>query len=364
MSAFAALLVKELRQLRRNRQVLALIFLPPMIQLIVFGASLSPELRHVPLAVCDQQHDVRSRELLSALVRGGTFDAVATTASPAAAAALVRNGTVAGAIIVPADLSRRIAAGERPAVQLLLDGVNGYVAGLSGAYARQILAHAGVGAAVSAPPLALVTTYAFNPGLVSSWFFVPGIMAAILFLISIIVAAVETIRDKETGTIEQLLMTPASSLEVVAAKMIPLFTVMLVTLALEIAVARLGFRLPFRGDAAAFALASALVIAAGVGLGVLLATLTRNRRQVILTAIFVAVPLIQLSGALAPVESMPPAIRTATLLNPLRHYATVVRDAWLKPVSAGAYLGELLFLAAFAALTVAISAAWYRRQLR
>lgn len=364
LAALGALLLKELRQLLRNRQVIALLLVPPFFQLVIFGIILDPDVRAIPLGIVDESHSATSREIVSALTRNGTFVIGLQTPSEAALADTVRRGKLAAGIVIPPDLERRIASGEGPQVGLFLDGVNSYTSGLAGGYAAQILARV----PVSKDPPALNSsapqvTYLYNPGLISSWFFIPGIIGALLLLVSVIATAVEAIREKETGTLEQLLMTPASSGAIVAAKIVPMFCLLLVTYAIAVCVAYFGFGLPFRGSFLAFTLISALMILGGMGLGMLLATLARNRRQAILSAMFLALPLVQLSGALAPIESMPPAVATATLLNPLRHYATIVRAIWLKGAGIDVYWPSALFLAVFTLVTLGISIALYRRQL-
>jgi ABC-2 type transport system permease protein len=364
LAALGALLLKELRQLLRNRQVIGLLLVPPFFQLVIFGIILNPDVRAIPLGIVDESRSATSREIVSALTRGGTFVVGLQTPSEATLADSVRRGKLAAGIVIPPDLERRIATGEQPRVGLFLDGVNSYTSGLAGGYAAQILARVPVSkdppASNAAAPK---VTYLYNPGLVSSWFFIPGIIGALLLLVSVIATAVEAIREKETGTLEQLLMTPASSSAIVAAKILPMFCMLLVTYAIAVCVAYFGFGLPFRGSFIAFTLISALMILGGMALGMLIATLARNRRQAILSAMFLALPLVQLSGALAPIESMPPAIATATLLNPLRHYAAIVREIWLKGAGIDVYWPSALFLAVFTLAALWISIALYRRQL-
>ncbi len=364
LAALGALLLKELRQLLRNRQVIALLLIPPFFQLVIFGIILDPDVRAIPLGVVDERPSATSREIVSALTRNGTFVAGLQAPSEAALADAVRRGQVAAGLVIPPDLERRIARGEQPEVGLYLDGVNSYTSGIAGGYATQILATVPT---AHSPPLAGSAapgvTYLYNPGLVSSWFFIPGIIGALLLLVSVIATAVEAIREKESGTLEQLLMTPASSSAIVVAKIVPMFCLLLVTYAIAVCVAYFGFGLPFRGSFLAFTLISALMILGGMGLGMLLATVARNRRQAILSAMFLALPLVQLSGAIAPIESMPPAVATATLLNPLRHYATIVRAIWLKGSGIEIYWPNALFLVVFTLVALGVSIALYRRQL-
>ena len=159
-------------------------------------------------------------------------------------------------------------------------------------------------------------------------------------------------------------MTPASSLEVLLAKIGPLFVLFLIALLASLAVSRVLFGLPFRGDAFLFMGISSIYIVAGISIGILISTFASTQQQVVLISIFTALPLMMLSGAFAPIESMPPFWQTLSLINPLRHYITIVRDILLKGAGIGVIWPDVLALTAFAVLAIWISAARYRSQLR
>ncbi|MEB3322227.1 MAG: ABC transporter permease, partial [Synechococcaceae cyanobacterium] len=221
------------------------------------------------------------------------------------------------------------------------------------------------GAATRAPPPALraEVTFLYNPGLRSSWFFVPGVMGLVLTLLGSLVSAVTVVREKDAGTLEQLLMTPAGPWEILLAKILPLFVLLMGDLLLALALGRLVFGLPFRGSFPLFLALSGLYLFVGIGIGILLACTARTQAQVLLTSFFINLPMVQTSGAIAPIESMPPLFQALSLVNPLRHYIAIVRGLMLKGVGLEALWPHVLVLAVFAPLLLVVSARRFRSQL-
>jgi ABC-2 type transport system permease protein len=204
--------------------------------------------------------------------------------------------------------------------------------------------------------------FLYNPGLNSSWFFVPGVIGLVLTLISSLVSSSAVVREKDTGTLEQLLMTPAADWEILLAKLVPLFLLLMGDVFLALGVSKLVFNIPFRGNLFVFLLVSALYICVGISIGILLATISKSQQQVVLTSFFINLPIIQTSGAIAPVESMPDFFRYASLLNPLRHYVVIARGFLLKGVGVIELWPHVLALAIFA-LLLTLSIKKFRSQL-
>jgi ABC-2 type transport system permease protein len=188
-------------------------------------------------------------------------------------------------------------------------------------------------------------------------------MGLVLTLIASLVSAVALVREKDTGTLEQLLMTPASAWEILLAKIVPLFLLLQVDVALALVLGRTVFGLPFRGHLPLFLLLSGLYLFVGIGIGTLLATVCRSQQQVLLTAFFINLPVVQTSGAIAPIESMPAFFQTISLLNPLRHYITIVRGMQLKGVGLEALWPHALALLLMAMALMAFSVSRFRSQL-
>lgn len=357
------LLRKEFVQIMGNRQVLYILLFPPIVQVAILAYAMNPLVKHLEFAVADESMTPASRQLIDAFTANGVFVPQGGGTDAASVYRAVRSGTVDAGLVIPAGYAQAIARGEPGNVQLVFDGVNSFVANLGAGYATSIVQQYNARGSPS-PPLAPQITFAYNPGLVTAWFFVPGLLGAILMITGLLASASQSVREKDEGTLEQLLMTPASSLEVLLAKIGPLFVLFLVALLASLAVSRLLFGLPFRGDFALFMGISSIYIVAAISIGMLISTFAATQQQVVLISIFTALPLMMLSGAFAPIESMPPLWQTLSQINPLRHYITIVRDILLKGAGLDVIWPDVLALAAFAVVAIWVSATRYRSQLR
>lgn len=208
-----------------------------------------------------------------------------------------------------------------------------------------------------------MTLKLYNPGLISSWFFVPGMIGVVLTLIGSLVSSATVVREKDSGTLEQLLMTPAEAWEILLAKIVPLFVLLMGDVLLAVSVGRLVFGVPFRGSLPIFLALSGLYVFVGIGVGILLATISKNQQQVFLLSFFFNLPLIQLSGAIAPIETMPILFQYLSLLNPLRHYVAIVRGMLLKGVGLEVLWPHAIALLLFAIILLSVSVNQFRRQL-
>jgi ABC-2 type transport system permease protein len=358
------LLRKEFVQILGNRQVLYILLFPPIVQVALLGYAMNPLVKHVTLAVSDESRTPASRQLLDAFTANGVFvpqrggDTDTSNVYRA-----VQRGKVDAGLVIPADFARAIARGETGDVQMVFDGVNSFVANLGAGYANLIVSEYNA-RNEPAPPLSPQITFAYNSGLVTAWFFVPGLLGAILMITGILASSSQSVREKDEGTLEQLLMTPASSLEVLLAKIGPLFVLFTIALLAALAVSRLLFGLPFRGNFALFMGISSIYIVAAISIGILISTLAATQQQAVLISVFTGLPLMMLSGAFAPIQSMTPFWQTVSLINPLRHYITIVRDILLKGAGLDVIWPNVLALAAFAVVAIWISATRYRSQLR
>ena len=357
------LLRKEFVQILGNRQVLYILLFPPIVQVTILGYAMNPLVKHLTIAVVDESKTPASRQLIDAFTANRVFVPQGGGGEAASVYGAVQRGTVDAGLVIPAGYAQNLARGEPGDVQLVFDGVNTFTANLGAGYASLIVADYNAQGAPS-PPLSPQITFAYNPGLITAWFFVPGVLGAILLITGLLASASESVREKDEGTLEQLLMTPASSLEVLLAKIGPLFVLFLAALFASLAASRLLFALPFRGNVLLFTGISSIYIVAAISIGILISTFAATQQQVVLISIFTALPLMMLSGAFAPIESMPPFWQTLSLVNPLRHYITIVRDILLKGVGLDVIWPDVLALVAFAVLAISISATRYRSQLR
>ena len=360
-----ALIVKEIAQIRRNKQLIFLLLFPPIVQLTIFGASLSPEVEHIKLGIVDYARSVESRELVSALTENQVFEVVSYSPNQQTLGKQVETGKIAVGITIPPEFNRNLDRGTSTKVQVLLDGVDAYTAGVSSGYIAQIVNRYNRQLDVEpiTSPIESRTTFLYNPGLISSWFFVPGIMGSTLTLMATITSATESVREKDAGTLEQLLMTPASAGEILLAKVAPLFLLLLGDVLIALGIARFIFNVPFQGSFWLFMTISAIYLFICQAIGILLTTVSKNKQQVILTSFFITLPIMMLSGALAPIESMPPFFAYLSLLNPLRHYITIVRAILLRGVGLEVIFPNAIALLIFAIVLIGFSANRFRQQV-
>ncbi|MEO1792649.1 MAG: ABC transporter permease [Cyanobacteria bacterium J06629_19] len=359
------LMVKEVQQILKNKQIIFLLLFPPTVQLLIFGLALNPDVSRLSLGVVDYSKSSSSRDFVAVLVANDSFDLRSYQTREADLGQQVRTGRLSTGLVIPPDFDRQLTAGKSANVQVFIDGVDANTAGIASGYIKQIINRYGqsLNNAEAAVPVQTAVNFLYNPGLLSSWFFVPGVMGVVLTLTGSLVSSATVIREKDVGTLEQLLMTPAAGWEILSAKIAPLFVLLMGDVLLASALARLVFHLPFRGNYFLFLGLSGIYVFVAIGIGILIATIARNQQQVILTSFFFNVPLIQLSGAIAPIESMPTFFRMLSFFDPLRHYVTIARALILKGVGISALLPEIAALVIFSILLLGVSINRFRTQL-
>jgi len=365
VSRFWALVRKEVQQILRDRQLIKLLIIPPTLQLLIYGFALNPEVHNLKLGVVDYAQVAASRELVSALTANRIFLASSYPRSERELAQQVERGELTAGLVIPPNFSRRLAVGDTAEVQVFIDGVDANSAGIANGYIQQILRRfrPEPGALPPSAPVRTQVSFLYNPGLTSSWFFVPGVIGIVLTLIATLVSAVTLVREKDTGTLEQLLMTPAAAWEILMAKILPLVLLLMGDVLLALLLGRLVFGVPIRGNLLLLLTLSGLYLFVGIAVGIMLATVCRSQQQVMLTAFFITLPMIQTSGAIAPIESMPAFFQVLSLLNPLRHFIAILRGLMLKGVGLEALWPHALALLVMAPLLMAISVSRFRSQL-
>jgi ABC-2 type transport system permease protein len=363
-SGLWALVVKELRQTLRNKHLLFLLLFPFTVQLIILGAALDPQLHHLKLAIVDLSRTPVSREFISSLTGCGVFN----RADCPTAEELVRSitaGRFAAGVIIPAEFSSDIGAGRTASVQIILDGVDAYSANIAAGYLRLSLGQFQPNS-LKVPALRLIhpqVVMLYNPALRASWYFIPGVLGAILTLTGTLVSSAALLREREQGTLEQILMTPLSGWEILLAKVIPIFTLLMADVLIAVGLAQLIFGLPCRGSMILFLAASSCYVCVCIGFGMLLGTLCRNQRQAQLLSFFINIPLIQLSGSVVPFESMPQVLQQLANFDPLRYFTLMARSILLKGDGLAVLWPDLLLLLMAAALLLTLTISRVRKQL-
>jgi len=364
-SRLFALILKEIRQILRNKQLIFLLLFPPTMQLLLFGLALSPDVKNLTLSVVDYNQTRESWELVSALKENDIFNFKGYQTDAETLSQQVRQGNLAIGVIIPPDFQRKINQDKTAEIQVFIDGIDANTAGIAQGYITQIIQQYNIKLANFKDKQLIQTEviFLYNQGLTSSWFFVPGVIGLVLTLTGILISALTVIKEKDVGTLEQLLMTPAAAWEILIAKIIPIFVLLLGDLLLASTIGKVVFHLPFRGNFAVFVFLSSLYIFVCIGIGILLATLVKTQQQISLISFFFNVPIIQLSGAIAPTESMPPFFKALSFLDPLRHYIEISRSLILKDIGIEGLWRPTLALVGFAVLLLSLSISRFRRQL-
>lgn len=336
------MVAKELRQLLRDPKSKRMIFASPIIQLLLFGYAVNTDVRNVSTFVVDHDRTAESRLLVDAFTASGYFRVVATSDRPADLGQALDHGSAHVGIEIPAAYASNLKAGRTPAIQLIVDGTNSNTATVAQGYAAKIVQQLG-GRIASESGRALPNAVDlrarawFNPSLESRVYNVPAVIGVIVLLMSLLLTALAVVREREVGTLEQLLVSPLSPGELMLGKTIPVAGVAMVQLCLVTAVALLWFDIPLRGSPLALVFAAVLFILAGLSLGLFISTISNTQQEAFLAMFLFILPAIILSGFLYPVDTMPEFFQVLTLANPLRHFLEIVRAIFLK----GSGLAEL-----------------------
>ncbi|HEC18212.1 MAG TPA: ABC transporter permease [Gammaproteobacteria bacterium] len=328
------LLPKEFRQLLRDPRMRFFVLVPPLIQLVIFAYAATFDVRNAQVAVVDAAPSAHSRALLHTLAAGGHFS-LQVYADMAAARRAMDRGTVRAIVQFPLDFerSRRL--------QLVADGSDSNSALLIVGQLKQTL----LASLDRRPPITVETRAWYNPNLDDLDFFIPGIIANVVLISTLILTAMTVIREREQGTLERLMVTPVARLEFLTGKMIAVAAVGLFDVLLITGVGVLLFAVPFRGSLPALVMGSLLFLTSTLGIGLLISSYARTQQQAMLTAIFIVLPAIILSGFAFPINNMPEPVQWLTYIDPLRYFQIILRDLFLKGGGLGDHLGEYAAMA-------------------
>ena len=365
---FWPLFMKELNELRRNRRLVGMMLVPPTLNLVLLGFAMNPEVTNLRLGVVDESRTAESRELISAFSESRSFVSSGYFKSVAELSEALSGGELDAGLVIPSDFATKRVRRETAEVQFLVDSVNSNTASIAGGYAERVvgalnekilLSRSTVEPARTTSKVSLL----YNPGLENSWFIVTGMIGMLLVMLGALVASASMVKEKEVGTVEQLLMTPAGSAEIILAKMAPIFVLLSADIGISAFVGNLVFGLPIRGSFALLYVAGMLCVLSGIGIGTIIATFTRSQQQAQLMSFFVNPPLSMLSGATTPIEAMPKWMQPLTDMNPVKHFAVLARGVMLKGVGLDVLYPNFIALLVFTALLVGISAWRFRKQL-
>ena len=341
MNGVFHLVRKELRQVFRDPTMLRIIFLMPLAQLFVLGYAVTFDVKNVALLAIDRDVTSASRGLVDRFAHNEHFIVKRIGDPGARVEGYLRRGEAMIAIVIPKDFGRSLETGRPTEIEILLDGSNSNTAGIALGYCNRIIyrfaadrAAEGLARAPSitrAPRLIEPETRIwYNPELKSVYFMIPGIIAILLTIITMLLTGLAIVKERETGTLEQLLVTPLKPWQIIAGKTIPFAMLGIAEMALATTAGVLWFGIPLAGNVALLALLGITFIIATLGLGVLISTIAGTQQQALFVTWFFLQIFIMLSGLFYPIENMPRAVQTITVINPLRYFIAINREIFLK----------------------------------
>jgi len=373
-SRLRSLIRKEFIQIVRDPRTLMMMFVLPIVMLFLLGYSATNDVRNVPTAILDQDRSDKARDLINAYRAADYFGFAFDVDSVEELKWLIDSGQAKAGLIIPPDYGRRLARGEQAQVAFVIDGSDPTVAGTAlsaatligqtkaTAVLRAELEAKGQSGAVQ-PPIEVRTQVWYNPDLVSAYFMIPGLIGMILQYMAIMLTSTAIVRERERGTIEQLIITPISSLELIAGKLTPYILIAFFDLMEVLILGTLVFNVPINGDIGLLLALAALFLVTTLGLGLLISTIAKTQFEAMMTAMFIQLPSIFLSGFFFPLAAMPPFLQALSYAVPLRYFLIIVRAVTLKGVGVEAVAGEVMALIIFGVVVTLAAARRFRKRL-
>jgi ABC-2 type transport system permease protein len=365
---------KEFIQITRDKRTLVIILIIPIMQLFLLGYSATTDVRNVPLAVYDQCRCTESRSLLDAYRAADYFRLANDVGSEDEIRVLIEQGDARAGIIIPPDYNTDLAQGEAQ-VAFILDGSDATAGSTALAAATLIgqqhattlmlekLERSGLDVENFQPPLDVRTRVWYNPDLVSSHFMIPGVIGMILFAITAILTATAIVRERERGTIEQLIVTPIRPWELVVGKVVPYVVLAFIDTLEVLAIGHWWFGVPVRGALWLILFCSALLLLSGLGIGLFASTIANTQQEAMLTVWMTLLPSIFLSGFFFPLEAMPKILQWISYIVPLRYYLVIIRALLIKGVGTAAIWEEMLALTLFGLFIMGAASMRFRKRL-
>jgi len=369
-----SLVRKEFIQILRDPRTLYFILAIPVIQIFLLGYTATTDVRNVPLVVFDQDQGPAARRLIDAYLAADYFRVVRDVGSEEELRALIDNGEALAGLVVPPDYSAEVTAGRTASVAFVLDGSDPNVASTSFAAAELIgqshstkltlerLARRGILEAIR-PSLEVRTQVWYNPDMVSAFFMVPALIGMILQLMTSMLTATAIVRERERGTIEQLIVTPLRSGELILGKIAPYVIIAFFDTLEILVVGTLWFGVPIRGSLTLLLALTGLFLVGSLGIGLFISTVARTQQEAMMLSWFTLLPTVFLSGFFFPLAAMPPFLRAISYVIPLRYYLIIIRSVLLKGVGAASLVPEIMALAVFGAVIMTAAALRFRKRL-
>ena len=395
------MLRKEFRQILRTREMVAIIFVMPVIQMAVLGFAITNEVKHILLVIADRDNSRISREVLDQFRQTDRFDVIGYETDMTRIESLIHGWEARMALVIPAHFQRDLQRGRQPEIQIILDGIDGNTAGVALGYAQRILSEYGAGLATSPRSqaallfqiqsslagnnpgdietsgqiqaamhqqiphtIAMQERMWYNLNLNSAQYMVPGIVALLLTIISMMLSSISLVREREIGTLEQLMVTPLRKYQLLLGKLMPFLVLAFVEFFIVLMAAQFIFDIHMSGSYLLLGGMAFLFLFSTLGLGVLISTVASSQQQAFFISWFFLVFMIMMSGLFIPIENMPPFLQQLTYLNPLRYFMAIVRDIFQKGATLPFLLREAIPMILFGLIIFTFSVLTFRKQVQ
>lgn len=370
MDRIKAILYKEFLQMRRDRLTIGLIFMLPMIQLLLFGFAIQTEVKHIPTVVFDQSASAESRSLLDAFISSGYFDIHYSVNSFEDVNKMIDSGKAKVGIVFPPEFAREIKRGGSAPVQVLVDASDNMVANQAMATAssigllksQEVIAQR-VHMTTGNLPYDIRVRAWYNPDGITAYYMVPGILGIIVTLTMVIMTSMAIVRERERGTLEQLIVTPVRAYELMIGKIVPYIFLGYIQITVALLVGVLVFGVPIRGSLLELYILTLFFITASLGLGIMISNIARNQMQAFQMSFFIMLPSILLSGFLFPRDAMPKIIYYISNVIPLTYYLDIIRGIVLKGIGFPYLIGQVISLLVFSVFFVTVSVLKFKKKI-
>ena len=362
---------KEFIQIFRNSKMRTIVLVMPLVQSMVFGYAVTTDVKHVNTAVYDQAQTPESRDLIDRFIHSGYFSVKKVIRSDQEMDEVIDRGEVAAILRVPPDFSGKLATGTTAAIQIVVDGTDSNTAGVVLNYAGSIIRNDAVeilrkrtgGAGRETIGVNLQTRAWFNENLTSRNFYVPGVIASIVMLVTLLLTSMSVVREKEMGTMEQIVVTPITSAEFILGKTMPSIILGFVNMIFVTLISVFWFDIPVRGSMVTLLFANGFYLMTTIGTGLYISTISDTQQQAMMSAFFFYLPAVLLSGFMFPIANMPEVVQVFTYLNPLRYFLIIIRGIFLKGAGVAILWPQMLALLVLGSLVLTLAVKRFHKNI-
>ena len=362
------IVIKEFIQVFRDKRMRFFLFVPPLVQLVMFGYVVSLDVNNIQTALLDFDRSPQSRELARRLESSGYFTITQRPSSVGEVRGLMDRGEILCAIQINRGFQRDLGKGVPPEVQVIVDGTYSNTALIALNYTNRVVAKFALDLAApmvktAGPGVVLQTTAWYNPEMKSRNYFVPGVIASIIMLVSLMLTSMAIVREREAGTMEQLMVTPIKPIELMIGKTLPFAAISFIDMLLVTAAGVYWFDVPIRGSLLLLLVCTAIYLLSVLGTGLFISTISKTQQQALMAAMFFNMPAILLSGFAFPLENMPAVFQYLTYVNPLRYFLIIIRGVFLKGNGVSVLWPQMTALLAIGVVVISLSALRFRKRL-